>query len=125
MAKGDDIQERLMRFSVEVMELCDRIPKSLSGTHIASQLVRSASSAAPNYAEARAAESRRDFVHKLGIVFKELNESEVWLEMLLKKQVMEEDYLHSVRKECSELCRIIASSRKTASTIQKAPPSGN
>ena len=115
MAKGDDIQARLISFAVRTLDLCDRLPKSNSASHIMSQLIRSASSAAPNYAEARGAESRNDFVHKLGIVFKELNESEVWLEMLKQRDTFPQQLLQPLQEECSILCRIIAASRKTAS----------
>ncbi len=115
MAKGDDIQDRLIRFAVSVMTICEGMPRTITNANIANQLSRSASAAAPNYAEARGAESRNDFIHKLGITFKELNESEVWLKMLLQKGVMPEKDLRPVLLECSALCRIIAASRTTAS----------
>ncbi len=115
MAKGDDIQARLIGFAVKTLDLCDRMSKSNSASRIMSQLIRSASSAAPNYAEARGAKSRNDFVHKLGIVFKELNESEVWLEMLKQRGAFPPQQLQPLQEECRVLCRIIAASRKTAS----------
>jgi four helix bundle protein len=121
MAKGDDIQARLIGFAVRVMDLCERIPKTTAGNQIAGQLIRSATSAAPNYAEARGAESRNDFIHKLGITFKELNESEVWLEMLAQRKSLPEDELNETLEECRVLCRIIAASRKTACGIPKQP----
>ena len=119
MAKGDDIQERLVGFAVRALDLCDRLPKSASSSHIVSQLIRSSSSAAPNYAEARGAESRNDLIHKLGIVFKELNESEVWLEMLVRRDTEGMEELRALREECSVLCRIIAASRKTAAATAR------
>ncbi len=119
MAKGDDIQKRLIEFAVHVMDLCDAIPKSTTGSHIAGQLIRSATSAAPNYAEARGAESRNDFVHKLGITFKELNESEVWLAILKRRKMLPAAPLEDVEEECKALCRIIAASRKTASGVRR------
>ena len=79
LAKGDDIEERLLRFAVGVARLCNSLPRSAVGLHIAGQLLRSGTAPAPNYAEARGAEGSRDFVHKLGIVLKELNEAEVCL----------------------------------------------
>ncbi len=114
MAKGDDIQERLISFAAEVISLCEGLPKTTAGSQIGLQLLRSATAAAPNYAEARGAESRNDFVHKLGITFKELNESEVWLKMLAKKKIVSDNELQPILAECSSLCRIIAASRKTA-----------
>jgi four helix bundle protein len=73
MAKGDDMLERLIGFGVEVLELCNSLPKTTAGRHMADQRMRSATAGASNYAEARSGESIRDFVHKLGIVRKELN----------------------------------------------------
>jgi four helix bundle protein len=114
MAKGDDIEARLVGFAVGVLALCERLPKTVEGTHIANQLLRSGTAGAPNYAEARAAESAVDFIHKLGIVLKELNESRVWLEMILKRQLVAPTELGPVLEECVALSRIIAVSRRTA-----------
>jgi four helix bundle protein len=118
MAKGDDIQARLVSFAVTVLNLCNEIPKSTAGMHIAGQLIRSGTSPAPNYAEARGAESLSDFIHKMAIVSKELNEPEVWLEILLQSRTLARDKLEPVQKECGALCRIIAAGRKTAASRQ-------
>lgn len=114
MAKGDDIRERLVCFAVNVIDLCEQLPKTAAGNHISLQLLRSATAAAPNYAEARGAESARDFVHKLGIALKELNEAEVWLDIVLRKEMVEKESVLSVREDCSTLCRILAASVRTA-----------
>jgi len=119
MAKGDDIQQRLVKFAVSAMDLCEQLPAGMASKHIAGQLIRSATSAAPNYAEARGAESKADFIHKLGIAFKELNESEVWLEMIADRNDIPPAKLEPVREECKALCRIIAASRKTAVGLRK------
>jgi four helix bundle protein len=68
MAKGDDLMDRLIGFGVLVLGTSTTLPKTTAGRHIADQLMRSATSAAQNYAEARSGESLRDFVHKMGIV---------------------------------------------------------
>ncbi len=62
MAKGDDLEERLIEFAVRIVTLCEAIPKTTAGRHLGNQLVRSGTSPAFNYGEARAAESKRDFV---------------------------------------------------------------
>ena len=82
--RASEIENRLIDFGVRVIKLADSLPKSSAGRHIAGQLLRSGTSPAPNYAEARGAESRADFVHKLKIALKELNESSVWLKMVLR-----------------------------------------
>jgi four helix bundle protein len=114
MARGDDIQLRLVRLGVQVLDLCDGLPATAAGKHISGQLLRSGTAGAPNYAEARGAESTNDFIHKLGIVLKELNETEIWLIMVGQRQMVPEEMLQSVQQECKELCRIIAVSRRTA-----------
>jgi four helix bundle protein len=114
MAKGDDIEDRLIRFGVAAMDLCESLPPTFAGKHLGNQLLRSATSCAPNYAEARGCESMRDFIHKLGIVLKELNESRVWLKTIRLKEMVPREKSESVYKECDELCRIIAVSRRTA-----------
>jgi four helix bundle protein len=114
MAKGDDIEDRLIRFAVSVMDLAEALPTTFAGKHIGNQLLRAGTSPAPNYAEARGCESMRDFIHKLGIVLKELNESRVWLRMVRLKTMVPSERCEPVFKECDELCRIIAVSRRTA-----------
>ena len=114
MAKGDDIQARLMAFAQGAMDICDLLPKTTAGNHIAGQLLRSATSAASNYAEARGEESKSDFIHKLGLVFKELNESEVWLQLILSRKMIAGDIVATVLQDCKILCRIVAASRRTA-----------
>ena len=114
MAKGDDIEERLIDFAVRVIRLCNAIPKTVAGKHLSGQLVRSGTSPAFNYGEARAAESQRDFVHKMRVVHKELNESHVNLKIILRSELLPADKLVEIMDECDQLCRIIGSSIQTA-----------
>src|SRR5881396_3274380 len=72
------------------------IDKTFQGRHVANQILRSGTAGAPNYAEARGAESRADFIHKMRIVQKELNETAVWI--------------RSILAENRELCRIASAS---------------
>jgi four helix bundle protein len=103
MAKGDDIQARLMNFAHGAMDICHLLPKTTAGNHIADQLLRSATSAASKYAEARGAESKSDFIHK-----------EVWLELILSRNVIAGDLVAHVLEECKISCKIVAASRRTA-----------
>lgn len=66
--RADILEERLIDFAVRVVRLSAALPKTAAGKHIAGQIMRSGTSAAPNYGEARGAESQADFVHKLAIV---------------------------------------------------------
>jgi four helix bundle protein len=114
MAKGDDIENRLIDFAVPIVRVCNALPHSPAARHISGQLLRSGTSPAPNYAEARGAESKKDFVHKLKIVLKELNETRVWLKIVIRTEMLPEQRLEELLDECDQLCRIISSSIQTA-----------
>ena len=116
--KGADIEERLLEFAVRVGKAIDTLPDTRLGRHIAGQLVRSGTSPAPNYAEACAAESKKDFIHKLAIVLKELRESSVWIRLIVKSEMVPEQRLELLRDECDQLCKIIAKSLVTAKSTQ-------
>jgi four helix bundle protein len=88
--------------------------KTDDGRYISKQLMRSGLAAAPNYAEARAAESRSDFIHKLRIVLKELNETKSWLEQIVANGLFSGDKMGALIAENQELCWIIAASIRTA-----------
>ena len=113
MAKGDDIQERLIELAVTLIALCEGMPRTLLGKHISDQLVRSGTSAAANYGEARVAESRRDFMHKLKVVAKELNEAWVWLEIVRRSRMFEAPEIRKIEAECTELSKIVSASIRT------------
>lgn len=119
MAKGDDIEERLIDFAVAILKLCSKLPKDLIGKPIASQLIRSGTAPAAHYAEARGAESTRDFVHKMRLCLKELNESRVWLKIIGRSGLQQASTLEAITQECNELCRIINASIKTATNRQR------
>ena len=116
--KGADIEERLLEFAVRVGKAIDTLPDTRLGRHIAGQLVRSGTSPAPNYAEACAAESKKDFIHKLAIVLKELREISVWIRLIVKSELKPEQRLELLRDECDQLCKIIAKSLVTAKSNQ-------
>ena len=111
-----------IELAVRIIKLTATLPKSRPGKHIADQLVRSGTSPAPNYGEARGAESSKDFVHKLKLVLKELNETEIWLDILQRSNISEDNLVREIKHECNELSRIIASS---ISTVTKRFVRGN
>jgi four helix bundle protein len=120
--KGDGLRARLISYAVKVGQLVEEVPETRMGRHIAGQLLRCGTSPAPNYAEACAAESPDDFVHKLRIALKELREAETWLEMIVSAGLMPKDRLHSVVDECQQLARILAASIITTRKNQQRSP---
>jgi four helix bundle protein len=80
--RADQLEQRLIDFAVRIIKLSGSLPKTPAGNHIAGQILRAGTSPAPNYGEARGAESYADFIHKLRIVLKELNETSIWLRII-------------------------------------------
>jgi len=111
--KGDDIAERLIQFSVDIIKYVDTMPGSYATRHICSQMVRSGTSAGANYEEARGAESGKDFIHKLGICLKELRETRYWLKILGRAGYSLQNH-EQILQEADELCRIIGKSVLTS-----------
>ena len=114
MKNYDELEDRLIKFAVGIIKLTKTIPDTLAGNHIAKQLLRSGTSPASNYGEARSAESRADFIHKLGIVSKEINESGIWLKIIEQSSLLKNECIIDLRNECTELGKIIVASIKTA-----------
>lgn len=108
------LEDRLVDFAVRVIALANRVNGSLAGKHIANQMVRSGTSPAPNYAEGRSAVSRADFIHKLRVVVKELNETSVWLRISVKSGLVKDTLLNGLQAGCDELKRIMGASLRTA-----------
>ena len=110
----DELETRLIGFAVRILSVANRLGPSLAGRHIAGQIVRSGTSLAPNYSESRSAESRADFVHKLRIVVKELNETSVWLRIIITGGLIKAPLLGNLHTECEELKLILGASLRTA-----------
>lgn len=109
-----DLDDRLLDFAVAVYRIVSSLPKHEYGSHIAGQLVRSGTSPAANYAEAQAAESRRDFIHKLKLVLKELRESHAWLRLSKRLGLAKQNQLDEALDECNQLIAIFVRSIATA-----------
>ena len=112
--KGNELQERLIEFAVRILSLADKLPSTPAGKHIRGQIIKSGTSPAPNYSEARNAESSADFIHKLKIVIKELNETLVWMKIIIKSKIMKQNLLSDLLDENEQLCKIISTSIATA-----------
>ena len=113
-SQADTLEERLIDFAVRIIKLSASLPKTSAGRHISGQILRSGTSPAPNYGEARGAESHSDFVHKLRVVLKELNETSIWLRIIERSELIKSQLLSDIIQETGELCRIFAISLRTA-----------
>jgi four helix bundle protein len=110
-----DLEDRLIKFSVKSYQLSGKLSKTDYSTILSRQLMRSTSSAALNYGEAQGAETMRDFVHKIGLVIKELRESRVNLKMIKESQVCRDiQSLDLLLQENDELVAIFFTTIKSS-----------
>ncbi|MEA3292249.1 MAG: four helix bundle protein [Pseudomonadota bacterium] len=115
MKQRYDLEERLLEFSVRIIKIVEQLPNTRTGNHVAGQLLRSGTSPYPNHGEAQAAESQKDFVHKLRFSLKELRETQRWLRLIRKVPLVEKPaLLNDIMDETDELIRIFVASINTA-----------
>ena len=113
--RGYDLEDRLLDFAVSIVELTESLPSTRAGNHIAGQLLRCGTSPLSNHGEVEAAESRKDFIHKLRICLKELRETRRWLRLAGRlKKLGPISALPACLNEIDELIRIFAASVRTA-----------
>lgn len=110
----DELAEMLLDFAVKIVKVSDKLSRIFIGRHIGGQLFRSATSAGANYGEACAAESRSDFIHKMSVVLKELNETNYWLLLIKKSELLSEAEIDPLISESTSLSNIIGKSLITA-----------
>lgn len=115
-----DLEDRLVNYTCRMIDMVEALPNTRAGNYIASQLIKSCHSPSFNYGEVRAAESRNDFIHKMGIVLKELKECRTALKIIRKREMIKsKNEINEVYKETEELIAIIAKSITTAKNNKK------
>jgi four helix bundle protein len=115
-----DLEERLLEYSVGIIKIVEQLPNTKAGNHVAGQLLKSGTSSYPNHGEAQAAESTKDFIHKLRISLKELRETQRWLKLIQRAPIIKKpELLNDILQETEELIKILVTSIKTAEKEQK------
>jgi len=101
-----------------VLNLTDKLPKTGGALALAKQISRSGTSPALNYGEVQAAESPKDFIHKMKVCLKELRETQVCLKIIKLKPYLDQKTVDPVLRECGELVAIFVTSVETAKKSQ-------
>ncbi len=111
-----DIEERLIDFAVSIIFFVERLPNSKPSNHLGGQLLRSGTSPSLNHGEAKSAESKKDFIHKMKVSLKELRESHNCLRIMERANIYNrEQEVKELIVECNELISIFVKSIQTAS----------
>ena len=111
-----DLEERLLDYTILVLRIVEKLPNTRTGNHISGQLIRSGTSPYPNHGEAQAAESKKDFSHKMSICLKELRETKRWFRLIEKTGLLKNNDkdLMNVLDETEQLIKIFYKSIQTA-----------
>lgn len=103
----EDLRERLTVFAVRIIKMVDSLPTTIAGNAIARQIVRSGTSPSANYRAACLAKSDKDFVNKLKMVEEELDETNHWLDIIMRCQFIATSRVEPLYQESKELLSII------------------
>lgn len=116
MERKFDLEERCLEFSAAILRFINTMPTTPAGQHLSKQLLRSGTNPALQYGEVLGAESKADFIHKMGIAHKELRETRNNLRLQVKAGMMDPEVKENawLIKECNELVLIFSASIKTA-----------
>ncbi len=110
-----DLEDRLIAFSSSVIDITESMSQTYAGNHLSNQLLRSGTSVALNYGEAQEAESRKDFLHKIKVILKELRETMICLKLIKNKHLINTSFMiDKVVVENNELISIFVKSIQTA-----------
>ena len=113
------LQQRTKQFNIDVIKLCEELPRNAAGFEITKQLVRSSGSVGANYRASLRAKSKADFIYKIGIVLEEADESYYWLEIVRDADLKKGKEVDMLIKEAYELTAIFAATDKTAKMNRK------
>ncbi len=114
----ENLKQRTKKFALDVIRLVQMLPRNQTADVIGRQLLRSGTSVAANYRAACRTRSQADFVNKMGIVEEEADETQFWLEMLAEAELVKQEAVATLARECDELVAITVSSIKTARARQ-------
>ncbi len=114
MYQSEQLKLRTKQFALRIIKLYRSLPRTEESRVVGKQLLRSATSVAANYRATCRARSRAEFIAKMGTVVEEIDETTLWLEMLIEADIMSEKRMKNLVDEANELLAIFAASHHTA-----------
>ena len=110
----NELKHRTKKFAHDCVKLAVKLPNTYLGNHIKGQLIRCSTSVASNYRATCLAQSKAAFISKISIVVEEVDESEFWLEFVNDENLLQKEFIESLKCEVNELTSIFIASRITA-----------
>jgi four helix bundle protein len=114
-----DLEDRLLEYAARIIRLVDALPGTCAARHVADQLLRCGTSPLANHGELQGAESRKDFIHKLGLCLKEIDEAWRWLRLIHRVPMLPPGKVEPLLVETNALIKIFAASIRTAEKNQR------
>lgn len=111
--RKDGLKERLIDYGVRIINASRELPESRAYQRIATQLLISGTSPASRYPEALRAESKGDCINKIKISLKDLRESKVWLNIIIRAKLFRTSIFESLVKETDELIAVLRISHES------------
>ncbi len=109
-----DMSERTTEFALRMVKMFTALPKTEEARTLGKQVLRSGTSIGANYSEARRARSTAEFISKIGDCLKEADETDYWLELLVRGGIVPEAKLSALRDETNQLIAILTTISKNA-----------
>ena len=119
ISKESVLKAKSFDFAIRIIKLNQYLREKHSEYQLSQQILRAGTSVGAMVREAEHAESRRDFLHKLNIGLKEINECGNWLDLLSATNYLDKRMYESIRKDCVELLKMLIASIKTTKTKNK------
>ena len=105
-------------FALQIIKVCNYVKQNRKESVLTNQLIRSGTSVGANIREAKYAHSKADFAAKLQIALKESYETEYWLELMQKAELLPEETVKDYLHDCGSIRRMLIASINTTKTKQ-------
>lgn len=109
-----NIQERTLDFASEIIKFSNLLPKSSAGVVVSRQIIRSGTSIGSNAQEASDGSSKKDFIQKLLISLREARETDYWLNVIIKSELLNNVKVEPIKKELNEIIAVLVTIIKKA-----------
>jgi four helix bundle protein len=116
MSRESVLKSKSFDFAIRIIKLNQYLRKKYSEYQLSNQILRAGTSVGAIIREAEHAESRKDFLHKLNIGLKEINECSYWLDLLFATDYLNKRMYESMKKDSVELLKMLIASIKTTKT---------
>ncbi|HEY3404945.1 MAG TPA: four helix bundle protein [Ohtaekwangia sp.] len=105
--KENIVLTKSFKFAVRIVKLHLHLSKRLKEFELSGQILKSGTSIGANIEEAIGGVSRKDFINKMGIAYKEARETKYWLRLLRDSEIIDKSLAESLLTDCEELLRLL------------------